>query len=557
MFDSSEASLQFRWNARLAFLLPLAGYALYLSAWGFGHPNPIWALLLLLFALGAGALAWLLALRKAISFLDALERHATLVAVALMGAAALVLVAASCLQIRYFAAGAQAEDTAYYSQVLWNTLHGNFLSGNVQQARLFNPPLTNDFALHFSPFLVVILLPVYAVSPHALTLLIARDLALAAAAWPLFLLARDRLGGTAGVAAVILYLANPAVIAQGLEAFYLLHFAPLPFFWALRAYDSQKFRAFAFWTITALAIREDIAITIAGLGLLALFRRRKWNWLAVSLALPVVWWLLATLVLQPAFGRSGNSTLDVALAGGQKSPLGIYETLLGGPAWISEALRGGGLAFLFFLLRPVAFLGVLGLEGVIAFPVLLATIFLGRVFYQGGDPFSRFALLPSCALIAAAVLIMCRLSRRYRADKRAFALTLICLLPSPVLLDGAKEAVRGRLLAFTVSNDAAALREALRLIPLNASVAAPNYALPALSKRRELFYLQYLHMYPATQVDYVLFDRNLDRIAANPELRERYLALRQRLSHAEEYETIWQKGDYSLLRRKARDALSR
>src|SRR5437588_21490 len=131
---------------------------------------------------------------------------------------AVAFVAVSVWQARSLAMSVYAEDTAYYSQVLWNTLHGNLLSGSVQQERLYSPPVSSDLALHVAPISLGLLLPAYALFPHFLTLLIIRDVALAAAAWPLFLLARERVGAGAGVAAVVLYLGNAAVLAQGFES---------------------------------------------------------------------------------------------------------------------------------------------------------------------------------------------------------------------------------------------------------------------------------------------------------------------------------------------------
>ena len=128
---------------------------------------------------------------------------------------------------------------------------------------------------------------------------------------------------------------------------------------------------------------------------------------------------------------------------------------------------------------------------------------------------------------------------------------LLVLLPSTCLLDGAKNAIRDRLDSYTVKNDTNALHEALRLIPPSASVAAPNYALPALSKRQMLYYIQYFYMYPPSQVDFFLFDENMGRITSRPDLRQRYSELRDRLSQSSDYEKVWQKGDYYLLHRKA------
>jgi len=530
--------------------MPLVGYLIWVAEAAIASPQLNWALLLALWTLGALLLGFWLARGGASHFLNCVERNASPITLGMIIVAALCLISVSLLQAHFFAISANAEDTAYYSQLLWNTLHGRFLSGNVQQERLYNPPVSSDLALHVSPILIVGLLPIYALFPHFLTLLIVRDVVLVAAAWPLFLIARERMNGTAGVAAAFLYLANPAVIAQGVEAFYLLQLAPLPFFFALRAFLRDEFGRFLSWMALCIAMREDVAITMAGFGLWALVKRRQLKWLAVSLGLPLVWWGLATLLIQPAFGRSANSALDVALADGSQTPLGIYQVLLGKPSWVVDALREGGLNYLYRLLRSVGFLSILGLEGLVAAPGLAATLFLGRVFYSGSDPNSRFALLSSCALIGAAVLVVSKIGKRYAFDLRAFALIMLVLLPSVSLLDGVKDAIQERLLMYTVRNDAVALREAIRRIPDSASVAAPNYALPALGSRPKLFYVSYLFKYAKAQPDYVLLDHNFQRVTANPELREQYVKLVSSLSNSTEYQTTWRQGAYSLLRRK-------
>jgi hypothetical protein len=326
--------------------------------------------------------------------------------------------------------------------------------------------------------------------------------------------------------------------------------APLPFFFALRAFLRTQFSWFFGWMAISIGIREDVAITMAGFGLWALLKRRQWKWVGISFGLPIVWWGAATLLIQPAFGRLGNSAFDVALAGGSQTPLGVYQVLLEKPSWIIEALRDGGLNYLYRLLRSVGFLSILGPEGLIAAPGLAASLFLGRVFYSGTDPISRFALLSSCALIGAAIVIVSNIGRRYQLDLRGFALITLFLLPSVSLLDGAKDAIQERLALYTVHNDAVALREAVRQIPDSASVAAPNYALPALGSRPKLFYISYLFMYPNAKPDYILLDHNFVRVTANPELRERYVELANSLSDSTDYETTWRHGDYSLLRRK-------
>ena len=300
-----------------------------------------------------------------------------------------------------------------------------------------------------------------------------------------------------------------------------------------------------------MSMREDVAIAMAGFGLWALIRgkHRQLRWVGAGLGMPMVWWGVTTLLIQPAFGRWGNSAFDVALAGGAHTPWGTYQTLVGNTSWILDELREGGLEYVYRLLRAVAFLGVLGGEGLIAAPNVVANLFLARAFYSGIDPFSRFALLPSCALIGATVVIVSRIAQAPHCDRRVFAVAVLFLLPSVSLLDGAKDAIQVRLGSYTVRNDAAALREAIASIPDDASVAAPNYALPALASRSKLFYVQYLHMYPQAQPDHILLDHNRDRMPAHPELRERYMALLNILPQSADYETVWQQGEYFLLHR--------
>jgi predicted membrane protein DUF2079 len=531
-------------------MLPLIGYGLFVSKAMFFEIDPTWALLLLGWCAGAAVLAWWLARSEqgVSTILDGLERHAATMTMAMIVVVATAFIVINVVQARYFQSP-HAEDTAYYSQVLWNTLHGNVLAGNVQQERLFNPPVANDLALHVSGVLLAVLLPLYALVPHFLTLLIVRDLALTLAAWPLFLLARERLGGAAGVAAAALYLANSTVIAQGFQQFTLVQLAPLPFFYALRAFAREALRPFLVWLPITLLVREDVAVTAAGFGVWALVRGRGWRWLAAAFGLPVLWWGLVTLLIQPAFGRWGNNTLEIAFAGGTPAPLGLYQVLFGNPVWILEQLRDVGLLYLYQVLRPVAFLVLLGAEGLLAAPGLVANLVLERMFYSAGDALSRFALLPVCAVVGATVVIVCRIARKHTVDPRVMALTMLLLLPSASLLDGAKDAVRERLLGYIKPHDVAALWEAVDRIPDGAPVAAPMEVLPVLSKRSRLFTLQHLDQYPRAQPEYVLLDGNVDRVWRNPERRERYVALLDELSRSSDYATVWQHGQYSLLRR--------
>jgi len=536
------------WESCLVVTAPLAGYGLFIAKALAGPVHVPWAMALLLCAVAATFLAWGLTSSDS-RLLERLDRNATPIALTLMALMAVGLIVTSVVQARCFAMSVYSEDTAYYSQILWNTLHGRFLAGNVTQGNLYDPPVSTDLALHVSPIVISVLLPVYALFPHFLTLLVLRDVALVAAAWPLFLLARERMGGAAAVAAVVLYLGNPVVLAQGFESFSLLHLAPLPLFCAFRAFARHDFRQFLAWTAIALGVREDLAIPLVGLGLWALVERQGFRWIGAGLGVPIVWWGIVTLAIQPAFRGASKSVLDV-LAAGSGGPFGVYRRVLADPSWILDSLQAGGGQLLYGLLRSVGFVPVLGPEGLVAAPSLAATLFAVRTLHGAADPLSRFALLPSCALVAATIMIASRFVRRHRFGPHAFAFTLLLLFPLVNLLDGAKDAVQSRLLEYIRGHDASALWEAVGHIPDGVSVAAPAAVLPALSKRPRLFTLQYLDRYPQPRADYVLVDRRLDRVWHNPARLQWYAALVEDLTRSPEYETVWKREDYLLLRRR-------
>jgi hypothetical protein len=528
-------------------ILPIVGYLIFVAEYLFAGPNPKWVMVLLLWSLCVVLLSlWLIRGRGALIF-DFLETHASRIAFGLIIVAAAVAIVVSTLQAEYFTMGARSRDMAYYNQILWNTLRGNILVGNLNQEELFSPPVTSDFALHVSPFLLVGVLPIYAIFPNFLTLLILRDLALAAAAWPLFLVARDHIGKVGGLAAVVLYFSNPTVMSQIYQEFTPLHLAPLPFFLAFRAFDRQMLGSFIVWAIVAMSMREDVAVTIVGFGLWAFLTRRQPRWLLVGILLPLVWWAVATLVVQPAFGRWGNNVSEIALAGGKPARFGIYQVL--NPLRALDILSNGGAEYIYRLLRPVGFLAVLGLEGVIAMPVIGANLFYSLMSPEGINPTLRLALLPACVLIGATVLIVGRFVRNNQQSLRLFPVMLILFLPAVSLLDGIKDSLQDGWNSYTLENDADALRKVVKMIPDNASVAAPGYALPALSNRAKLYNLPALHLYLNARPDYLLLDRQLDRVTGSPILQPRYAELLADVSKSETFEKVFQEGDYMLLKR--------
>lgn len=150
--------------------------------------------------------------------------------------------------------------------------------------------------------IVFVLAPLYAVVRHPLTLLFLQSATLGLGALPVFGIARRVLGHD-GVALSFsaLYLLHPAVGYTNLFEFHpevLATSGLLAAFWALTA---GRFGLTLLFTSLALACREDVALVVLGMGLLALRSRRPRRFGITLLGLAGFSLVLSFAVFRPAF----------------------------------------------------------------------------------------------------------------------------------------------------------------------------------------------------------------------------------------------------------------
>ncbi|MEM4577168.1 MAG: DUF2079 domain-containing protein, partial [Candidatus Nezhaarchaeales archaeon] len=120
-----------------------------------------------------------------------------------------------------------AWDLGIFVQSLWTTLNSNRLLYSALEVNYGNP--TGCFlGVHFSPILLVAVLPVYAMYQAPETLLVFQSFLLALAALPLYWIARDKLHSkTYAYAFAVAYLLNPALHGVNTFDFHLEIFTPL------------------------------------------------------------------------------------------------------------------------------------------------------------------------------------------------------------------------------------------------------------------------------------------------------------------------------------------
>ncbi|HZY70399.1 MAG TPA: DUF2079 domain-containing protein [Thermoplasmata archaeon] len=235
--------------------------------------------------------------------------------------------------VRYLAFNANAWDLGIFQQAFWST---------ATQGRLFyytaELPWNSSGSLlgvHFSPILFLFV-PAYFVFPGPLTLFVVQSSAVAASAFPLFGLARRRVGDWLAVLIAVLYLGSPPMLGAQFFDFHVESLIPATALTLWYAWETRRLRlavASAALLLTTIEYAPILLGAIAlqfGLRRLWLHRRRSartepgWRRQAVrplavtaaALPLALVWFMLPKL-----FSPATPPSFQVGPLGGSLSAI--------------------------------------------------------------------------------------------------------------------------------------------------------------------------------------------------------------------------------------------
>ena len=193
-----------------------------------------------------------------------------------------------------------ANDLAFFDQIIWNTAHGRFFATSFVSY--------NFLGQHVQPVLLLYAL-LYRLWPSPVILLVTQALVAAAAAIPLFHVAR-RLIGSGGAACVvaIAYLFSPYLHHAVNFDFHPETMAPLFVFLGYRfILDGRRWAAIGA-LLPLLALKEDTVLVLLGVAWLCVLRReRRLGGILAGIA--IGWGALTTLIIMPHF-RAGPSDLE-------------------------------------------------------------------------------------------------------------------------------------------------------------------------------------------------------------------------------------------------------
>jgi uncharacterized membrane protein len=247
-------------------------------------------------------------------------------------------------------------DLGLEDNLIWNALHW---SRPFFKSSPLGGPTASHFGYH-ATFLAYLLAIPYAISPRAETLLIIQGVFVGAAAIPLFLFARRRLGAFTACVLAYVYLLYPPVHGANLYDF---HYPPLGvfFIWlTLFALDSRRNVLAVFAALLTLATREDVGAGLAIVGAFFLLTgQRPRAGLLVALV-GVVYVVVMKMIIMPRAlqGASAFTWMYHDLVPpGDDSFGGVLKTVIGNPAFTLHTLiERDKLLYLLHLFTPLAFL---------------------------------------------------------------------------------------------------------------------------------------------------------------------------------------------------------
>jgi uncharacterized membrane protein len=341
-----------------------------------------------------------------------------------------------------------------------------------------------SFFEHHVNLVTLLFVPAYWVGAGPLFLYLVETVWMALGAVPLFLLARDRLrSGWLGVLVAACFLLYPSLEWINWWHFHpdALVITPLLFAWWLAT--RRRWGWFAAAVAVALACKEDAALAVFVLGLVLAVGGQRRAGLATAAA-GAGWFLLATRVLIPAAG-GGDGPFYQELFPGFGDSLGeiVWNMVVHPSRLVELATMPDRLTYYWQVLGPLAFFPLAApLVLLIGVPQTVVNVTSGHALTH--DPHFHYTAIVLAAVFLATVEAMAWVGRGPTARRVLVAVLLVTSVaanvawsPSPL----------GRQYDAGVWAPAeprhATVRQALALVPADASVSASYNLIPHLTHR--------------------------------------------------------------------------
>jgi len=466
-----------------------------------------------------------------------------------IAALTLLSVALTAVAIRkFYVFGYVGQDLAYFAQIMHTTLHGHLFWGSLLQDLLYSKPVTTDFAGHNSP-IMFLFLPFYGLIPSPVTLLVLRNAAMLACCYPIYKIARTYCSESTSRIWSLAFFLVPTVFYQSTFDFYPLSFVALPLLFAIYFFQTSRFLQFCVALAFTLAVREDLAIFALALAFVALIQRRSIRWISVPFVAGLAWAYISYFIVLPHALHGSSFVTDACFSHLGATPKQMLVHVCSSPQ--TTLLPRGNLVYLKELLTPTALFASFGN------PLVITSLpFIGINLAAGAGKcittviYAQYSVIPATLLFASALLMGIRKKgflRRFsslwiESETAPAAISLALCVASLIFVTGEDQASELRSRPWT---DEA--RQVARLIPDDASVAAPRYLLPSLGNRNCLYQTHRLSQYHHPVYEYLILDNDWSHINASQEYRVAYAALLESAPKDPAFHVLYQTPQFTVL----------
>jgi uncharacterized membrane protein len=408
-------------------------------------------------------------------------------AVVSLAAALYAMVAATAGALDFVGFRTARFDLGNTVQAIWTTAHGHVL----QMTNVHGQQIVR-FGSHVEPVLMLFV-PLSMVWPSPMMLLVVQAIAVSAGALPVFLLARKHLRSerAAGLFALA-YLVYPATQWKALDpntGFHAVDLALPLLLYALWWLDEKRWVLFGVAALLAAGTQEQIPLIVGCLGLWYGLSRRR---LVVGVPIFVAGLTLSAvdfLYVIPHFSPSGADPFAGRYDAVGGSATGVLKTTVFHPLRVAEVAltphKLGYLALLFLPLLGLCFLEpLLLLAAVPSLAINLLSSSSDQTSISSHYGATTIAFLFGAAIIGAA---------RLKMDPRTLATAVLAAVTLTAVLSPLWVAIPVARGTIADASRLRAERNAVALIPRDASVSASNIIGAHLSARRRILLFPVVH----------------------------------------------------------------
>jgi uncharacterized membrane protein len=382
--------------------------------------------------------------------------------------------------------GTWSYDMGIYDQGFWLVSRGG---------QSFMTVRGMEFWGHHLNLIVLAFVPFYWLGAGPSFLYVAQAAGLAVAAFPVYLIARDRfLKPWMGALFAVVYLMYAPIQWMSWANFHPESLVIAPLLYAFWFAMHRRWRGMFIALLIALSVREDTALVVIMLGLVlaVMYRRgrgehRDRMMALTAFGLGVVWYTVATRLVIPHFNQGKQPFyIQYFYSNYGKDAPEIVQTMLRHPnKVIGDATQPDRIRFYRDLTLPLGGLPFAApLMLLLALPQLLASV-IGLSPYARSIHYQYTAMMIAPLMIAA--IAGAKLLWRFKVLRVILPIwmlgcvyvTNVAWSPSPI---GDSYKVWAK-----PSPRHAAMREALALVPDDASVTATYALLPHLSHRTQIY----------------------------------------------------------------------